>query len=138
MPICMQNFVLSCHWQAKQQIFPTYIMVKSNEPWNFFPAYKLYITFIIYSIILPPICIMHQHSVGSIYVYSCSLGLSWRLMCQHKFENYRYCSCKHNSGNYRPLTNIILELYNYGCSQAWAGSSEQKSVANSDMRNEAT
>ena len=64
---------------------------------------------------------MHNVSLQCrFYIYSCGLDLIMSLMCQHNFENYSYCSCKHNSGNYRPLTGIILELYNnyYGCSQS--------------------
>ena len=35
-----------------------------------------------------------------------TLGLS--LICQHKFKNY---TLLHNSGNYRTLTSILLELW---------------------------
>ena len=31
-------------------------------------------------------------------------------MCQHNFKNYRLLFSKQNSGNYRTLPSIILEL----------------------------
>ena len=44
--------------------------------------------------------------------------LDLSLMCQHNFENYKLHFCNHISGNYRALTDIILELQHVAI-QAW-------------------